>query len=933
MNLQAAREELETREKEALRCYRPSSQQEGFHRSAAKEIVVRGGKRSGKSTSTVIEFASRILGIPIIGADGNPIPQKFPPSRKNDPGRYWVIGFDIKHIGQTIHRLLFEPGLFRVIRDEQTGKWRTFNPADPKDAARHAESEPAGPVIPERFIVPNSWSWENKAAGVFESVTLTNGAQIFAFPSSARNPKQGDSVDGLWIDEDILNASHIKEWQDRLTDRGGWFLWSAWPHTKNYALVQMIDRAEEVEGDEQPRIQQFQFVMTKNPHISAENKDAALARMGDDEEIASRDRGELNLNKWAMYDFTEGVHVVRAAEKIDEQPRDRRHLISLILGREGRMPLNWTRYLAIDPSHTRTAVIIGAVPPPDCEGVRLGPMVVIEDELILQRMTAAEIAKRIRDRVGHLRFEAFIIDRNAGRQTHAGREDSTMQHFAKEFAAAGLESRITKSSFVPGCNDPPMRYRAVRKYLSEAGDGQAKLFLVEQKTWATQKEFHTYRKKQLDVGGEETILDEPANPRKHDAMACHDAETEVLTHDGWKRFANLAGTESLATVNIERNELQYQRPTALFSKEYSGEMVRLGGMKMDGLVTPNHRMVVYQRPRKADWDVVEPRIVEADNLTPYQCVKLAANWNAPERSSPILVPRVFNQGGLEKEIDPGLLAEFLGWYVSEGCKDTIVKCPGNGYRVNIAQHKLAGLAMLQPLLEQLPWKWTRHKSGFSCSSKQLWHYLENCYQPGAEHHNCYTKIVPEWIKWADKETIRRFMVGAVAGDGNIQFGKRNYYTSSERLSGDIQELFIKLGVTASIHERHPVRGGCIRGRQVTGSCINYRVLEKIRPIAYLGDRANKPNFSRVQYEGMVYCAAVPNQTLITRRNGRVMVSGNSLEYLIAYLDPLFENGTAYHVPQHTVSGGSPAYQRAMSLLGERNAKQPSYVHLGPGAAA
>lgn len=516
------REELESREKEALCCYRPSPQQDAFHRSKAKEIVIRGGKRSGKSTSAAVAFASRILGIPLLDADSKTIPPQYSTPKKNEIRRYWVIGFDIKHIGQTIHRLLFEPGLFDVIRDEKTGKWRTFNAADPKDVARDSEKEPCGPVIPERFIVQDSWSWENKAAGVFEGVTVRTAqggvAQIFAFPSSARNPKQGDSVDGIWIDEDILNASHIKEWHDRLTDRGGWFLWSAWPHTKNYALVQLIDRAEEVEGEDSPLIQQFQFVMTQNPFIPSANKDAALARMGDDEEVASRDRGDLNLSKWAMYDYTDNVHCAKKAADI-EKPKNRKQVVSYLLARDGRLPNDWTRYLAMDPSHTRTAIMVGAVPPAEVEGVRMGSMIVIEEELILQRKTATEIAKAVRDRVGHLQFEAFIIDRNEGRKTQTGRTDTTAGYFASEFAAQGLASRLTKSSFILGCNDPPTRYRIVRKYLAESQDSQPRLFLVEQKTWALQKEFHTYRKKQIDTGGDETILDEPANPRKHDAIA------------------------------------------------------------------------------------------------------------------------------------------------------------------------------------------------------------------------------------------------------------------------------------------------------------------------------------------------------------------------------------------------------------------------------
>jgi hypothetical protein len=516
-----AREELDSREKEALRVYRPSAQQDPIHRSGAKELLVRGGKRSGKSTSVVIENVSRMTGIQLTDANGEPIPLRYAPATPHDPKLYWVIGWDVKHIGQTLHRLLFEPGLFRVIRDERTGKWRTYQPADPRDVARFKESEPCGPVIPERLIKPNSWSWENRAANVFESVELINGAKICAFPSSSRNPKMGDKVAGIWIDEDIQNASHVKEWQDRLTDGGGWLTWSVWPTTKNHALIDMLDKAESVAGEEKPLIQAFQLVMTQNSFIPDADKSAALFRMGSDDEIARRDRGELLWEQLSMYDFTPGIHVVKKYESDDFKtaPLNRREVLSRILTRRRSFPLEWTRYLAIDPSHTRTAILVGVVPPPEVETFQMLNTLIIESELILLKQNADKTAEAVRAAFGLMRFEAFVMDKNAGRQTNAGRDDTVTEHYSKAFAAAGLTSRQTKSSFIPGCNDTSARRRMVRSLLADGPDGWPQLFVVDQTTPFTQREFVTYRKKQLNIGGEETILDEPSNPRKHDCMA------------------------------------------------------------------------------------------------------------------------------------------------------------------------------------------------------------------------------------------------------------------------------------------------------------------------------------------------------------------------------------------------------------------------------
>lgn len=892
---------------------------------------------SGKTLSVAMEVASRILGVPITGADDQVIPLRYRACSKNDPGLYWVIGFNIDHIGQTIYHRLFSPGLgcnYRIIYDQELKRWRAYNQADPKDTARRKESQLSPPLIPPRMIDQESWHMESSAGNIFKSVKLYNGVTICAYASTGDHAKQGDAVDGIWIDEDIENASFLKEWQDRLITNNGWLMWSVWPHVSNFALVECFDRAKAEEGAEKPKIKVFTLIGSENQYSSKEGIEAGLARMSDEDDLAHRDRGDIEglLGSIAMYNFATALHLARPRQFEPGQKPDNGHeLICSLIQRYGKLPDEWTRYLAIDPSHTRTACLFAVVPPPEWEGISIGDKLILEGELVLQRHTPRPFAEALAKRVSGLKFEAFIMDQQIGRMTTVGSDVTVFESYSREFAKLGILSRQTKSGFLRGCNDKQFRRRQVRLMLEPTQDGYGKLVLIERGTHALQKEFHTYRKKQLPAStsgdGKPVVIDEPVNERSHDCMACHDDQTEVLSARGWLPFSVLSSSDLLATVNLGSNLIEYQSPTAHHSSEYAGEMVRFGGMKMDGMVTPNHRMVVFKRPRKAVYEELEPQIVLADDLGPYDCLKLTAGWRGQDRDGPFLVERVRNAMGLEKEIDPGLFAEFLGWYVAEGSIESRPVCPGNGYRINIAQKKDAGIALLKPLLDQLPWKWTRHKGGFSCSSKQLWTHLQGT-------GDCYTKRVPDWVRWSNQEIIRRFMVGAIAGDGNIQFGKRNYYTSSPLLSGDIQELFLKLGVSASIHVREPKPGGTIRGRLIHSAVPNYRVLEKVRPVAYLADRQNRPNFRREGYEGRVYCASVPNGTLITRRNGRTMVSGNSLEYLVAEIAQRFEMGCAYRSPELSGGRGSLAYQAAQKILHKQDEQEiGAYVHLGPGAAA
>jgi len=482
---------------------------------------------SGKSVSVACEFARRVTGIPICDESGKPFPMIWPQANPEYPRIYWVIGWDTNHLGQTIHRLLFQPGMggqFRCIQDEVTGKWRAWNRANPIDAKRVKESALTEPLIPDRLIVPDSWEWEDKRGNQFRHVELKNGAKIYAYPSTARNPKQGDAVSGIWIDEDIVYPDHLKEWQDRLTDERGFLLWSVWPHMKNEALLTLIERAEMAALHENPRIERVSLTMTDNPYITQEGKDQALERMGSDEEIARRNRGDLMMDSLSMYPFDSSVHSIkpRNPDLVYEPIRsDAYNKLREIMEMLGGFPDDWTRYLSMDPSHTRTGIHSWVVPPHNVDGVVVGDMMICEWEIVAKRLTAAMIAKEVKDRMLGKRYEAFIMDMRAGRQTHAGRDSNTLMFFAEAFRTAGLMSRQSGYSFLPGCDVPSTRYRAVRDLMEiQPRIGVPSLMIVEGKCPETKKEFTKYRKKREARGTDaDSVLDEPANPRLYDCMA------------------------------------------------------------------------------------------------------------------------------------------------------------------------------------------------------------------------------------------------------------------------------------------------------------------------------------------------------------------------------------------------------------------------------
>jgi hypothetical protein len=381
---------------------------------------------------------------------------------------------------------------------------------------------------------------------------------------------------------------------------------------------------------------------------------------------------------------------------------------------------------------------------------------------------------------------------------------------------------------------------------------------------------------------------------RNEPLDCFDEETEVLTRDGWKPFKVVTGNDLLATVSLTTDQLEYQAPLALIDKPYVGEMVEIKGARIDILVTPNHRMVTLKKEirtgadgkRKWTFDVA-PQITLAKDLTVHHSIKLRATW-AGDGCTTHVVPAAISVQGYEISpevtVDAGDLAELLGWWIAEGSIQAVDM--GNGSiqrRVQIAQVKPAGVSALETLLARLPWKWRRAGICFVATSKQLFDLV----QPLGRYQ--HERRVPQWIKDATPVVIERFLAGAIAGDGWVQQKEahhrksRAYATTSPGLADDMQELFIKIGNAATMRVVEP-QDKHVGERRIKTMRTQYHVYERLASRASLdgGGAGKRGYFGRtVHYEGRVYCATVPNGTLVVRRGGKTFIAGNCYVYAYA----------------------------------------------------
>jgi hypothetical protein len=469
-SLKEVQQELQGRRLEALRLYEPMPHQEEFHSCMTSERIVLGGNRGGKSLAVAVEMARAVT-----GQDPH---NKYP----KENGNLAIVGRNWPHIGLVIYPILFKAGAFRIIKDEITGQWRSVRKGDDR-----AKSKPAPPLIPPRLVKDMSWVLKN--AGYLNKAELTNGWTIWCF-SSEGEPPQGYQADAVWLDEDLNNERWVGECQARLADRKGRFIWSAMPHSKNDALLGLCERADKAVEDNVPNpiIKKFTFRFLDNQFIDDEEKRKNIERWSalGQEELKMRAEGEFTTENTLMYpSFNPAVHMMQRSELPD-----------------GKVPDEWTRYVAIDPGHAVMATLFGAVPPDE-------KFLLIYDELYIRNCNALIWGEAFAEKAKTQSFRVFIMDMHGGALRDLGSGRLPHELYTEQLKKHGIKSQASGVSFIPGSDDIPARTALVRQMLHIRGDGSTRLKILDGACPNLIREIKRYRKKTTTVNGQTFVTDVP----------------------------------------------------------------------------------------------------------------------------------------------------------------------------------------------------------------------------------------------------------------------------------------------------------------------------------------------------------------------------------------------------------------------------------------
>ena len=339
---------------------------------------------------------------------------------------------------------------------------------------------------------------------------------------------------------------------------------------------------------------------------------------------------------------------------------------------------------------------------------------------------------------------------------------------------------------------------------------------------------------------------------------CFDDQTEILTENGWCLFGDLQRGVKVATVEMTSKQLQWQEPSHYTARRHCGDLI-VSEPSREGVnfaVTPDHRMVTYDS-RNGDW-----KISRADSMRSSWMIPKCSERESTERSEVIEIPHGRSVAALPP-VDAGAFARFLGLFIAEGSL--------HKRSIRIGQKKYVD--RVREIIAATGWRWTEfiHASGatyFTIHSADLHDWMVAHGLNVKSQHKRIPRVAFAW--GAHAELLDGLMVGdgsvaRIRADGAAESSDR-FHTSSPGLADDVQELALRMGCHAFVKKLPLSAAGRFSG------CPMYTVwIQRAR-----GARVGALPIERRPYDGMVYCVTVPNSTIVVRRHGRPMVSGNCL---------------------------------------------------------
>lgn len=332
-------------------------------------------------------------------------------------------------------------------------------------------------------------------------------------------------------------------------------------------------------------------------------------------------------------------------------------------------------------------------------------------------------------------------------------------------------------------------------------------------------------------------------------MECFDRQTELLTGDGWKPVDHLAISDKVAQYDLLTNAISFIHPDRVVSYPYQGMMHHYQSRFTDICVTPNHELII-------------------GNLRTGIVSKVKSLDNVGKRK--YIYPTTGRRAMFS--VDISAIDRLKIAVAADGviCTNYPSLIENKQYAVTIKLSKSGKIDLLLnifTLLDMTP-DWRPMQSGG---------YAVTFVMPGTDDITALKSLDFIHLETCTSERATIYLHEILNWDRVCATENRKYFYSNNKAAADkVQALAVLTGTSAILDNDRARRKARLSGGSTTTNA-------QPRYLVTISDRMWRtyPQRVEVPYNDEVFCVSVPTQNLVSRRNGRVAITGNTV-HIAAY---------------------------------------------------
>ncbi len=328
---------------------------------------------------------------------------------------------------------------------------------------------------------------------------------------------------------------------------------------------------------------------------------------------------------------------------------------------------------------------------------------------------------------------------------------------------------------------------------------------------------------------------------------CYDEETEFLTENGWKKFADL-GEYKVAQFN-DNFTTAFVVPLEKFEMDYKGEMIHFTDRhgRLDLLVTPNHRMVLADKNKSLFITEAKGAKFRDNRCIPRTALsnRKGGGLNPFERFLIAFQADGSFPSGFSKINNPGIL------------------CGHIKARFNFTKNRK--VKRLVEICKTAKLDYLVCREGKRVNNISIYVNIST--------DRLLSKLFSDWVNPSTRslQWCQEFIDELSHWDATVRNNSKTekirikYDTSVESNADIVQQIAIFSGYGCTYSIRKDERKDIFS--DIYSLTLTERTLVNGQAIAVKAE----------QYQGKIYCLKVPSGMLIVRRNKKAVVCGNSGE--------------------------------------------------------